>query len=65
MYLHLDDKDAAIVVVGLLLVDIMLFKSRYSPELQEVISERAKQLIEEIHKARNGDNYHYESESSS
>lgn len=41
-----------LVVLGLLLADNLLFRSRYDPNLQTTLSNNIKSIIARIHEAR-------------
>lgn len=53
MTLELDDVDAALIILGLLLTEELLFKSRYHPDLQSDLKTRADSLRSRVHDARN------------
>lgn len=55
MNLPLRDEEAAIITVALGILDLVLFKSRYSDEIQNRISERCKELVERIQRVRQDD----------
>jgi len=50
--LSLEDKDAAIIVMSLLLADVMLLKSRYPPEVRDELTKRIQRLVEDIQTLR-------------
>lgn len=52
MILSLEDKDAAIIVMSLMLADIMLFKSRYPPEVRDELTKRIQRLVDDIQTLR-------------
>lgn len=62
MTIDLPDSDAALVVMGLMLADALLPKSKYDPEVRKKISHRIQQLIEEIQAARDYQGYQRQEE---
>lgn len=52
MILSLEDKDAAVIVLGLMLAESLLFKSRYPPEVRDELAKRIQRLVEEIQTLR-------------
>lgn len=54
--IQVGDSDLAIIVMGLMLTDALLPKSRYKPELRKALSKRINELVEELQQARQHDN---------